>query len=54
MTGGKSADADADPTPWCHLDIAGPADSETERPYYAKGGTGYGVRTLVEWAAGQG
>ena len=54
VTGGKSADADADPTPWCHLDIAGPADSETERPYYCKGGTAFGVRTLVEWAAGQG
>jgi leucyl aminopeptidase len=35
--------------PWCHLDIAGVADTEKELPYYAKGATGWGVRTLVEW-----
>jgi leucyl aminopeptidase len=35
--------------PWAHLDIAGPADTEKELPYYAKGATGWGVRTLVEW-----
>ncbi len=39
--------------PWAHLDIAGPADTEKETPLYAKGGTGWGVRTLVEWAAAQ-
>ena len=54
VTGDKAEDAESDPTPWCHLDIAGPADTEVERPYYAKGGTAFGVRTLVEWAAGQG
>jgi leucyl aminopeptidase len=36
--------------PWAHLDIAGVADTEKELPYYAKGATGWGVRTLVEWA----
>ncbi len=35
--------------PWAHLDIAGVADTERELPYYAKGATGWGVRTLVEW-----
>ena len=35
-------------TPWVHIDIAGPSQSPKERGYYAKGGTGYGVRTLVE------
>ena len=35
--------------PWVHLDIAGVADTEKELPYYAKGSTGWGVRTLVEW-----
>ncbi|MDB5354358.1 MAG: pepA [Phycisphaerales bacterium] len=35
--------------PWAHLDIAGTADTEKELPYYAKGATGWGVRTLVEW-----
>lgn len=36
-------------TPWLHLDIAGPSQSPKERGYYAKGATGYGVRTLVEF-----
>ncbi len=36
-------------TPWVHLDIAGPATSPKERGYFSKGGTGVGVRTLVEF-----
>ncbi|MFO0596273.1 MAG: leucyl aminopeptidase [Myxococcaceae bacterium] len=36
-------------TPWVHLDIAGPSQSPKERGYYAKGASGYGVRTLVEF-----
>jgi leucyl aminopeptidase len=35
--------------PWAHLDIAGVADTEKDLPYYGKGATGWGVRTLVEW-----
>jgi leucyl aminopeptidase len=35
--------------PWAHFDIAGVADTEKELPYYARGATGWGVRTLVEW-----
>jgi leucyl aminopeptidase len=38
-----------DSVPWAHLDIAGVADSDKELPYYEKGATGWGVRTLVEW-----
>jgi leucyl aminopeptidase len=34
---------------WAHLDIAGVADTEKDLPYYGKGSTGWGVRTLVEW-----
>jgi leucyl aminopeptidase len=34
--------------PWAHLDIAGPSHAPKERGYVAKGGTGFGVRTLVE------
>jgi leucyl aminopeptidase len=34
--------------PWVHLDIAGPSSASKERGYVAKGGTGVGVRTLVE------
>jgi leucyl aminopeptidase len=37
--------------PWAHLDIAGVADTDKELPLYAKGATGYGVRTLFEWLA---
>jgi leucyl aminopeptidase len=33
--------------PWAHLDIAGPADSSEHDGEVRKGGTGYGVRTLV-------
>lgn len=36
-------------TPWVHLDIAGPASTTKERGVWAKGGTGFGVATLVEW-----
>jgi leucyl aminopeptidase len=34
--------------PWVHLDIAGPADSAVTEGELVKGGTGFGVRTLVE------
>jgi leucyl aminopeptidase len=34
--------------PWAHLDIAGPARSDEDSRYLTKGGTGFGVRTLVE------
>ena len=34
-------------TPWVHLDIAGPAFLEKGLPYAPKGGTGFGVRTLL-------
>jgi leucyl aminopeptidase len=33
--------------PWVHLDIAGPARSEDDAGYRRKGGTGFGVRTLI-------
>ena len=35
--------------PWVHLDIAGPAFAEKELPYIPKGGTGFGMRTLVRY-----
>ena len=38
-----------DDVPWAHLDIAGPAFAETETPISAKGGTGFGVRTLLRF-----
>jgi leucyl aminopeptidase len=36
-----------DGLPWVHLDIAGPAFTDTESVVTTKGGTGYGVRTLL-------
>jgi leucyl aminopeptidase len=34
---------------WVHLDIAGPARSESDTGEQPKGGTGYGVRLLIDW-----
>ncbi len=34
---------------WVHLDIAGPAWSKEDYGYYTQGGTGFGVRTCVEY-----
>lgn len=36
--------------PWTHIDIAGPAFSEKNKPWHGGGATGFGVRTLVELA----
>ncbi|WP_226346131.1 leucyl aminopeptidase [Agilicoccus flavus] len=45
------ASADGRPHSWGHLDIAGPAYNEgSAHGYTPKGGTGYGVRTLVGFA----
>lgn len=37
----------ADGRPWVHIDIAGPARSDAERGYTTKGGTAFGLRTVV-------
>ena len=34
---------------WIHLDIAGPARSESDTGEQPKGGTGFGVRLLIDW-----
>ena len=34
---------------WVHLDIAGPARSESDAGENVKGGTGFGVRFLIDW-----
>ena len=36
--------------PWAHLDIAGPARASDTEHYVLKGGTGFGVRTMVALA----
>jgi leucyl aminopeptidase len=38
--------------PWVHMDIAGPAFVDAAEHYIPKGGTGFGVRTVIELAAG--
>jgi leucyl aminopeptidase len=35
-------------TPWAHIDIAGPAYLKKENAYCPAGGTGFGVRLLIE------
>jgi leucyl aminopeptidase len=50
ITGAMFIKRFAKDVPWLHLDIAGPAMGGEEGPYMPKGGTGYGVRTLVELA----
>ncbi|MEG4073877.1 leucyl aminopeptidase [Microcoleus sp. Pol14C2] len=39
-------------TAWAHLDIAGPVWTDKENGYNGPGATGFGVRTLVQWALG--
>jgi leucyl aminopeptidase len=36
-------------TPWAHIDIAGPVWADKESGYINPGGTGFAVRTLVQW-----
>ena len=36
---------------WVHLDIAGTGRSEVDAGENIKGGTGFGVRLLIEWLA---
>ena len=42
----------AEDTPWIHLDIAGVAWVEDSRPFVAKGPSGVGVRSILEWVRG--
>ncbi len=35
--------------PWAHLDIAGPADTDTPHDLGPRGGTGFATRTLIRW-----
>ena len=38
--------------PWAHLDIAGTAKVDDDKPYCPKGATGFGVRLLVDYLMG--
>jgi leucyl aminopeptidase len=39
-------------TPWIHLDIAGTAWLDSDKPWIARGPSGVGVRSVIEWARG--
>ncbi len=47
LTAGLFLQEFVDDVPWAHLDIAGPSDTTTAWDENARGGTGFGVRTLV-------
>lgn len=50
LTAGLFLQEFVDETPWIHLDIAGPAFAEKPMTsYLGRGGTGHGVRTLVDY-----
>ncbi len=50
ITAGLFLKTFAKDTPWVHVDIAGPAAVSTARPSQPKGGTGFAVATIVEYA----
>ena len=53
LTAGLFLKEFAGDTPWVHVDIAGPASADKESGHIGKGGTGFGVATIVEYLAGR-
>jgi leucyl aminopeptidase len=51
ITAAKFLQEFVEDTPWVHLDIAGVDQDADGKPYAGKGGTGFGVRTLVQLLA---
>ncbi|WP_426573402.1 leucyl aminopeptidase [Aquihabitans sp. McL0605] len=52
LSAGLFLEAFVDDVPWLHLDIAGPSDTPSAYDENARGGTGFGVRTLIAVLAG--
>ncbi|HEU4726605.1 MAG TPA: leucyl aminopeptidase [Kofleriaceae bacterium] len=50
ITAGLFLKTFAKDTPWVHVDIAGPASASSARPCHPKGGTGFAVSTIIEYA----
>ena len=50
ITAGLFLKTFAKDTPWVHVDLAGPAATSSARPSQPKGGTGFAVATIVEYA----
>jgi leucyl aminopeptidase len=53
ITAGLFLKVFAKDTPWVHVDIAGPASLSSARPSQPKGGTGFAVASIVEYATKQ-
>jgi len=51
ITAGLFLKTFAKDTPWVHVDIAGPASLSSSRPFQPRGGTGFAVASIVEYAA---
>ena len=51
ITAGLFLKTFAKDTPWVHVDLAGPASGNGGRPSQPRGGTGFGVATIVEYVA---
>jgi leucyl aminopeptidase len=51
ITAGLFLKTFAKDTPWVHIDIAGPASVSNARPSQPKGGTGFAVASIVEYAS---
>jgi leucyl aminopeptidase len=49
ITGAAFLKKFAESYPWVHLDIAGTAWIDKDRPYAPKGATGVGIRLLVQF-----
>ena len=49
LTAGLFLKEFVDKTPWIHVDLAGPSTSRKEWGALAKGGTGFGVATILEF-----
>ena len=49
ITAGLFLQEFVDGAAWAHIDIAGPAFADKDWPYCPRGGTGFGVRTLLRY-----
>jgi leucyl aminopeptidase len=49
LTAGLFLKEFVDATPWAHIDLAGPASTDKELGHVSKGGTGFGVATILQF-----
>ncbi len=53
LTAGLFLKEFVDATPWIHVDLAGPASTDKELGHVGKGGTGFGVATILQFLSSQ-